>query len=175
MTSELAHIAASQVGVRESSRNAGDKVRAYQLATTLKPARWAWCAAFVCWCVREWLAIPAAAGWLGLRHRTPDSWRPKTARAFGFRDWARGRPNTTKILPPSAPVEAGDLVIYEFSHVGIALKDLGSRIEVVEGNTNNAGSRESLGIDGVFRKVRCRTLVLCLVRIHSSSASGKVR
>jgi hypothetical protein len=167
MISKLAKIAESQVGVRESGRNSGEDVRKYQEATNLEERGFAWCAAFVDWCIKEWLTDAEAVKWLGLRVRTPEAWRPKTALAYGFLNWAKDRPNTTEVLMPRAKAQAGDIVMYTFSHVGIVISDNGKTIQTVEGNTNEEGSREG---DGVYYRTRNKSLVKRFVRIKSTSS-----
>jgi hypothetical protein len=164
MIAKLVKIAESQVGVRESGSNSGDAIRKYQETTSLKPDRWPWCAAFVDWCIAEWIKDPEVVKWLNLKVRTPEQWRPKTALAYGFTNWAKDRPNTTKILAPTEKAEAGDIVMYTFSHVGIVIADNGKTIKTVEGNTNREGSREG---DGVYYKTRSKSLIRSLVRISS--------
>jgi hypothetical protein len=160
MTELLARIAAKEIGTRESGNNGGRKVREYQSATHLKPAPWPWCAAFVCWCVRRFLENPHALSWLNAP--APESWRPTTARAFGFLHWARVRPTTTVILDADQPLAAGDIILYEFSHCGILIRAVGDLLEVAEGNTCPAGSRDG---DGVYLRQRSREFVRAVVRI----------
>jgi hypothetical protein len=162
MIDRLVKIAESQVGVRESGANSGEAIRKYQAATSLEPDRWPWCAAFVDWCIMEWLKDPEAVEWLNLKVRTPEQWRPKTALAYGFTSWAKDRPNTTKILMPTDMAEPGDIVMYTFSHVGIVISDNGKTLQTVEGNTNGEGSREG---DGVYYKTRNKSLIKRLIRI----------
>lgn len=165
MIAKLAKIAASQVGVRESGNNSGEAVRKYQDATNLEIKGFAWCAAFVDWCIAAWLKDAEVIAWLGLKVRTPEEWRPKTALAYGFLGWAKDRPNTTEVLMPSARAQAGDIVMYTFSHVGIVISDNGKTLQTVEGNTNGEGSREG---DGVYFKTRAKSLVKRYVRISPS-------
>jgi hypothetical protein len=168
MNKKIADIATSQVGQKEATgRNDGSVVRKYQGTTNLEPGGWPWCAAFVCWVIREWLKDEKAQKWLNLKHRTPEDWRPKTARAWGFDDWAAKRPATTEIIDRSEKAKPGDIVMFTFSHVGIVVSDNGKSIQTVEGNTNGAGSRDG---DGVYFKTRSRSLVKAYVRIHPSKA-----
>jgi hypothetical protein len=162
MIAKLVKIAESQVGVRESGANSGAEVRRYQEATHLDLKGFAWCAAFVDWCIAEWIKDPEVVQWLGLKVRTPEQWRPKTALAYGFTAWAKDRPNTTKVLEPTEMAKPGDIVMYTFSHVGIVISDNGKTLQTVEGNTNGEGSREG---DGVYYKTRNRSLIKRLVRI----------
>jgi hypothetical protein len=165
MISRLATIAESQVGVRESGRNSGEAIRKYQQSTSLDPDRWPWCAAFVDWCIQEWLKDDEVVAWLGLKARTPEEWRPKTALAYGFLNWSKERPNTTKVIDRAEQARPGDIVMYTFSHVGIVVSDNSKSIQTVEGNTNGEGSREG---DGVYFKTRSRSLVRSYVRISPS-------
>lgn len=162
MNKLIAQIAAKEVGVKEHGSNSGVKIREYQACTSLKPAAWPWCAAFVCWVIDQWLDNPEAVQWLNLKVMTPEKWRPKTALAYGFLQWAKERPATTIILPDTAKTEAGDIVVYDFSHVGIVIRDSGSKIITVEGNTNGEGSREG---DGVYQKTRNKSIARNFIRI----------
>jgi hypothetical protein len=129
------------------------------------------CAAFVDWCIKEWLNNPQAIRWLNLKKSTPESWRPKTALAYGLTKWAKNKPNTTKIFTEKDVAMPGDIVTFDFSHVGIVISDDGSSIQVVEGNTNGRGDRDSTSGDGVWKKIRKKSLVKDLIRIHPSIAS----
>jgi len=167
MTRLLAEIAASQIGVREEGgNNNGSKIRDYQRATDLKPASWPWCAAFVDWCIREWLARPGVREWLNLQASTPEEWRPKTALAYGYLGWAKARPKTSVILHERDLAQPGDIVVFDFSHVGIVESDSGFQIITIEGNTNGRGDRDSESGDGVWRKARQKTIARNFIRIR---------
>jgi len=169
MTHKLAQIALAEVGVREEGgNNNGAAVRKYQAATNLKPASWPWCAAFVDWCIREWLKDKEVQAWLGLKTMTTEVWRPKTALAYGLINWGKGRPNTTHVYSNKATPMAGDIVVYDFSHCGIVTKLADGRIQVVEGNTNGRGDRDSTTGDGVWLKRRPLSSVRSYVRINRS-------
>lgn len=164
---KLAEIAISQVGtLEEGGNNRGSKVREYQGATYLAPGDWPWCAAFVCWCIREWLAGGALADSLDTAARI-SAWRPKTPRAFGFEAWAKER--GLPVLGERAAVKAGDIVVFDMSHVGIAVASApaGSKhVETVEGNTGVVGLRDSAAGDGVFRKKRPRPMIRSIIRLE---------
>lgn len=163
---KLLAIAQSQIGVRETGgNNCGAKIREYQSATDLAPASWPWCAAFVDWCLREWVRDAEVAKWLNLQVSTPEEWRPKTALAYGLTSWATGRPKTTAIYGEKDKAQPGDIVTFDFSHVGIVLEDAGDSIVTVEGNTNGKGERDSESGDGVWRKIRTKTLAKDFIRI----------
>ena len=169
MLYKLAKLASCEIGVREDGgNNCGKRIREYQSATDLDPAAWSWCAAFVDWCIREWLKDKEVITWLGLKNRTPDEWRPKTALAYGLTSWAKQRPNTTSIYNEKDRAVAGDIVTFDFSHTGIVLEDCGDHIVTIEGNTNGSGGRDSDSGDGVWRKIRKKSLVKDFIRIHPS-------
>jgi hypothetical protein len=165
----LVKIALSQVGVKETGgNNNGAKIRQYQAATSLKPAAWPWCAALTGWVIREWLKDQENTDWLGLKVMTPEKWRPKTAAAFGYIQWAKDRPATTKVLSPKARPQVGDIVVFDFSHIGIITKVGEKNFQAVEGNTNGRGTRDSKSGDGVWLKTRTSSLVRNYIRINPS-------
>ena len=147
----LVEVATAEIGVREESRNGGKRVREYQAATWLRPDAWPWCAAFVAWCLLE--SIQGNTGW-----------RCRDASAYGWEAWARKR--GFQVLPETAPMLPGDLVTFDFSHIGIVVADHGDTIETIEGNTNADGAREG---DGVYRKMRARRLIRAVIRIEEPS------
>jgi hypothetical protein len=166
---KLVEIALSQVGVKEvGGNNKGLKIREYQSATSLKPAAWPWCAALISWIIREWLKDPEVVKWLNLKVLTPEKWRPKTAAAFGYIEWAKSRPATTKVFSEKAKPQVGDLVIFDFSHIGIVVKVGENNFQCVEGNTNQRGTRDSNSGDGVWLKTRTPSLVRNYIRINPS-------
>jgi hypothetical protein len=117
----LADIAASQLGTQEDSKhtNAGAAIAKYQHDTNLGGQGWPWCAAFVDWCVHQFLLVPANAAICDV----PLGNRPRTAAAFGLRTW--GLENNCRVFHPNnkdshglTPLP-GDLIVYTFSHCGI--------------------------------------------------------
>jgi hypothetical protein len=170
MLDKLIAIASSEVGVRESKgNNCGPRIREYQYATNLTPAAWPWCAAFICWCIAKWVEDKEVEKWLALKSRTPFQWRPKTAAAYGFKTWALDRPNTTDIFDETKKAQPGDIVTFDFSHVGLVVEDCGDTIKTIEGNTNGKGERDSESGDGVWKKVRAKSLIKDIIRIHPST------
>lgn len=162
----LAQIAEREIGKKETRNNVGKDVRKYQAATTLAPGAWPWCAAFCAWTLEQWLDDPANVKWLSLKSTTPAKWRPKTALAYGFIRWAKARPATCAVLPDTAEPQPGDLVVYDFSHIGIVQRSADKEwFTAIEGNTNGAGSRDG---DGVYLKLRRRSLARCFIRIRPS-------
>lgn len=164
---KLVEIAERELGKKETRNNVGKDVRKYQAATNLDPGAWPWCAAFCAWTIERWLDDPANVRWLALKSTTPAKWRPKTALAYGFIKWAQARPATCTVLPDTAEPQPGDLVCYDFSHIGIVKESRGDKFVAIEGNTNGAGSRDG---DGVYLKTRPRKLARCFIRIRPSGS-----
>ena len=138
-TERLVLTALAEVGVKEvGSTNRGPRVDEYQRATWLDQKDWgAWCAAFVCWCVRGAMNLEKIRETAGFK-------RPQTAGAFDFENWSLKQDNTTQTAKPAGrAIQRGDLVIFTFSHIGIATSspDSEGNFHTVEGNSNSAGSR----------------------------------
>jgi hypothetical protein len=158
LVEEIIRIAKAEVGVREvGNTNCGVRVNQYKAATWLNPKKsWAWCAAFVCWVVREAMASAGVK-------QTSTFKRPRTAGAWDFINWSLEQDNSTSTLrnPKGKDIAAGDIVVFTFSHIGIATSgcDANGMLETVEGNTDDAGSREGGGVHAKFRhisKIRAR-------------------
>lgn len=127
------HVAASQVGVRESSANWGPMVRAYlKVAGLFSPAPW--CAAFVTWCLVE-----AGAD----RKRLPRF----AASTYYWWRWSK-----TIKHGPTKP-DRGCIGLYNNNGAGHIWLWTSSEA-TIEGNTNDNGSREGIG---VFRRIRRST------------------
>jgi len=146
---EIVRIAKQEIGVEEvNGSNCGKRVNEYKAATWLPADQpWPWCAGFVCWVVKQ------AMESTGVRE-TPTFQRPRTAGAWDFENWSRNQDETTWTKkPPFRDIQAGDIVVFTFSHIGIATgpPDASGNVPTVEGNTDASGSREG---GGVFAKVR---------------------
>lgn len=158
LSEKLLEIAAREVGVQEiDGTNCGPRVNEYKAATHL-PAResWPWCAAFICWLVRE--AMTACAGNYTFK-------RPTTAGAWDLENWSRNQDASTQTKKPAAgDIIPGDIVCFTFSHVGLAASapDRNGYVRTIEGNTDDAGSREG---GGVFRKSRHVSKIRSRIRI----------
>lgn len=145
----IAQIAEAEVGVREQplNSNKGERVDQYKAATWLPPLEpWPWCAAFVDWVV--WSALKRAR-----IQETETFRRPKTAGAWDLINWALQQDNTIRTRrQPGGDIQRGDLIVFTFSHCGVAVgAPKGGTFATVEGNTDEAGSREG---GGVYRRVR---------------------
>lgn len=145
----LVKVARAEIGTSEvNGTNCGPRVDEYKAATWLNPkVGWPWCAAFVCWCVREALAAT------GMKE-TKTFKRPRTAGAWDFENWSLAQDKSTWTRKPHKnDIQAGDIVIFKFSHIGIATSapDKSGNVKTIEGNTDGAGSREG---GAVLAKVR---------------------
>ncbi len=161
----LINIALKEVGQHEVplGSNSGPRVMEYQATTDLKKPKtgWAWCAAFVDWCILQWLQDPEVRVALKLSPKDIESWRPKTALAYGYTAWAKSK--GIKVLPKGSVAKVGDIIMFNnASHVGLVEKVVNNLIYTVEGNTNKAGSREGTH---VMKKIKANTVIKNLVRI----------
>jgi hypothetical protein len=81
-----------------------------------------------------------------------EAWRCKSARAFDWEKWGETR-KLAVIKNAIAPARRGDIVVYDFSHIGIiALDQLpgDTSITAIEGNTGIRGRVN----DGVYARTR---------------------
>jgi len=145
-------IAQKEIGTAEvNGTNCGPRVNEYK-ATTWLPATkpWPWCAAFVCWCVREALIATSIK-------ETKTFKRPRTAGAWDFENWSLAQDSSTDTKKPHRnDIQPGDIVIFTFSHIGIATSapDRSGNVRTIEGNTDGAGSREGGAVLAKIRSVK---------------------
>lgn len=162
---KIASLALTKVGVRESGgANKGADLQDFFDADWYDPNGakagddgYPWCAAFVCWAIRKALAEA------GIKDSETFQ-RPKTPSAWGFEKWCKGVDRTAILKkPPLGDIKRGDIIIFKFSHIGIALTEPDEKglIQTVEGNTNDAGSREG---NGVYKKRRTILTVRSRIR-----------
>lgn len=161
LITEIIRIAKAEVGVREvGNTNCGVRVDEYKAATWLNPKKgWPWCAAFVCWVIREALVSSNTK-------QTKTFKRPKTAGAWDFENWSIEQDSTTWMRRPHGKdIIAGDIVMFTFSHIGIALSapDENGDVATVEGNTDSSGSREG---GGVYLKTRNLSKIRSRIRFN---------
>ena len=153
---KMVQLAREEIGVSEvDGTNCGPRVDQYKAATWLDASKgWPWCAAFICWLVRE-----------SIEDEDVKFKRPRTAGAWDFENWAKQQIANGVDLrkPTNEDIKAGDIVVFTFSHIGLAVKDIDSRgyVKTIEGNTNGAGSREG---GSVLEKTR-----------HVSSIRSRIR
>jgi len=150
-------LAREEIGVSEvDGSNCGPRVDEYKAATWLDSEKgWPWCAAFICWLVRE-----------AIKEEEVGFKRPQTAGAWDFENWAKKEVANDIDLrkPTNEDIKAGDIVIFTFSHIGLAVKDIDSSgyVMTIEGNTNGAGSREG---GSVLEKKRHVSKIRSRIRI----------
>jgi len=142
---KLVDLARREIGVEEiDGTNCGPRVNQYKAATNLPPKEaWPWCAAFVCWLVRE-----------AMKGGTYTFQRPTTAGAWAFEAWSRAQDASAQTKKPHAgDIKPGDIIVFTFSHIGLAISaaDRNGFVQTIEGNTDAAGSREG---GGVYQKTR---------------------
>ena len=143
-----------EIGVRErSGNNDGVKVEEYLKYVGLKRGN-PWCAAFVCWSLAQAGIENPRSGW------SPDLF--PVAKVC----WQRssGVQLSTRKSGSSAPCRGDVFGIFfpsknRIAHVGFVDSWGDKYVITVEGNTNEAGSREG---DGVYRK---RRLISSIYRV----------
>lgn len=154
----LANIARPYIGATEAPGNrmgSDPRMREIFEADWLAPNGqtdgYPWCCAFVSMCVQKLIAQSPFYG-----HVKP----PKTASVSGFRtNWAPAQ--NCLIFPPTDQQYSphkGDVVVFTFSHIGIVDTVGQNQVRTIEGNTNEAGSREGTTVrqkDRAFSQIRC--------------------
>lgn len=156
LSEKIVPIALAEVGTEEiNGSNCGPRVNEYKAATWLDPKQsWPWCAAFVDWCVQQAMQ--------GGKYTFE---RPRTAGAWDLINWSLEQDDSTQTKrSPGNDIKGGDIIVYTFSHCGIATSapDASGNFHTVEGNTDSAGSREG---GGVFAKTRKTSQVKARIRL----------
>lgn len=158
----LIRIARAEIGVREDGdTNTGLRVNEYKSATRLPPTEnWPWCAAFVGWCVARAMSATDVS-------QTATFRRPSTAGAWDLIRWSLAQDGTTQTKRrPGRDIQPGDIVVFEFSHCGIAVSacDDTGHFLTVEGNTSagDGGSQRDGG--GVHQRTRRSNQVRARIR-----------
>ena len=159
----LANIAVPYLGAKETGDNrAGTDSRMQEIfeADNLKSGDatdgYPWCAAFVSLCTQKLIAAYPAY-YAGV---TPPR-EPSVARFLN--EWAVHE-RCLIFKPGSAiiPPVPGDIVVFTFSHIGIVEEGQLGSVKTIEGNTNEAGSREGTS---VLRKSRPHNLIRRFIRL----------
>ena len=149
LAERLVELAKKEVGVEEiGGTNCGPRVNEYKAATWLPyKESWAWCAAFI-----DWLVMTAMEE-SGKKYTFA---RPRTAGAWDLENWSMKQDGSTwtKLNPQAGDIAPGDIVIFTFSHVGLAI-DAPAKglVATIEGNTDGNGSRDGGGVWRKFRKI----------------------
>ena len=157
----LIAVARTQIGVVEvpNNSNSGPDVEKYQATTWLKGTGYAWCAAFICWCFKQ------ASSGVNYSFKLP-----QTAGAFDYENWARNNASNgvTILKPPFNNILPGDIIIFNFSHIGLANGALiGNSVATIEGNTSptNGSIQSQRSGGGVWNKSRKSSLIRTVIRI----------
>lgn len=163
---KLIEIARRDRNLVEETKNQAPWIRKLWPATTYPKGfanREPYCAAGVAYCVQQWLQYPDVCAALGKTQEQAAAWRCKSAAAFEWEKWAVQKKLT--VLPKNCILHAGDLVIYNKSHIEIVTDDDNTKtgpFTAIGYNTNAAGSRDG---EGCFEKPRSRGDVKCFIRI----------
>ncbi|MHA3773683.1 hypothetical protein ACXR0O_19275 [Verrucomicrobiota bacterium sgz303538] len=93
--------------------------------------------------------------------------RPQTAGAWDFENWAMSQAaNGVQLFKPRTrtTIRRGDIVVFNISHIGIAIGDqtADGYVQTIEGNTGKDGGREG---DGVWRKRRNVSELRSVIRL----------
>lgn len=160
IAARIVELARADLAIRETEgKNQGPGIAKFWPATNYPDGyknREPYCAAAVCYWIKEAAGVPLPAWDL-----------PRTARAYGFEDWARKQDGKGVIrLAKGDPLEPGDIVVFEFSHVGIVegRSPRGTAVfQTIEANTSPSSSNNEGG--GVFRRSRSRNLIRSVIRI----------
>jgi len=168
----LADIASKYLGVKETGNNRAGTSKemleifeADDLIINKRTDGYPWCAAFVSLCVQK-LCKPSALYGALIPPREPSVNRFLNV-------WAKQH-NCLVFKPDSKLYQAveGDIIVFTFSHIGIVESNNGSFITTIEGNTNEAGSREGIT---VARKKRTPSIVRAIIRLPMTTISIEKR
>jgi hypothetical protein len=121
VVSDLVSTARSQIGTERQAINAV-KYNTSFYGHPVSGDEFKWCVVFLWWCMQKC--------------KVPMDLFPKSARVFTIRDFykAQGR----FFEAPTTP-KKGDLVVYDYSHIGMVAKLLtGDRFVTIEGNQGDA-------------------------------------
>lgn len=167
----LVAAAKSQVGMAETSKNAGPALVKYWDATSYEQGdedRQPWCAAFVAWCVfQAMIKEPLLA--------VGDKTRPRSAAVRDWVPWAMKPENGCVVFGPRDPKykpEPGDIVVFTFSHIGIveSFDGWAKGLNTIEGNTDDQGSREGVK---VARRVRAASQCKSFIRLAAKARRAR--
>ena len=158
ISDRMVNLAYQEIGVHEvNGSNCGVRVDQYKAATWLDANKgWPWCAAFICWLVME-----------ATKNEKTHFKRPRTAGAGDFENWANKQGTSVNLKKPhNDDIKAGDIVVFTFSHIGLAVSGVNKdgMVETIEGNTNDEGSREG---GSVLKKERSALKIRSRIRILS--------
>lgn len=164
----LVSLARIDVGKREETRNQAPWIKPYWAATHYPSGhdeRMPYCAASVCYDVREWLKSKEVRTALKLKDAAAaEKWRCKSPSCYKADDsWERWADGKGLLLRPSVQLQAGDLVIYKHSHIEIvSVPRLDGTFLAIGANTDGPGSRDG---DGKWEEERNKDNVRSIIRL----------
>ncbi|MBA5629882.1 CHAP domain-containing protein [Moheibacter lacus] len=149
---EVLKIANSQLHVRENPRNSnrGKEVDAYLKAAGLDAHRgnYAWCMAFVYWVFEEACKNLGRSNPMVKTAGVLKQWNQTDCRKFKTKDVV----NNPSLIKP------GYVFIRNYGrgmgHTGIITAVKGGYIHTIEGNSNDNGTREGIGVFELTRKIK---------------------
>jgi hypothetical protein len=162
---QLVEIARRDVGKVEITRNRAPWIAKYWGATTLPGGhaeRQPYCAAAVCYWVREWLKLPEVLDAMKTTPTGAERWRCKSPAAFAWLDWANARKLEVLSDRPTERLRVGDIIVMDVSHIGIVRDDDAKGVYTIEANTGNGSVRDG---DGCFERVRQRSQARAFIRL----------
>lgn len=142
-------VASSQIGVQEVPRgsNRGPEVDQYMRSVGLDPAgRFAWCVAFLYWCFQKAATDMGVANPMIRTAGVLDHWNKAGKKGITRITAAKARNNPSLVKPGQIfCINRGS----GLGHTGLVEQVLGGKLITIEGNTNEGGSGEGIG---VFRR-----------------------
>lgn len=160
-------IARRDVGKMESSRNRGPAIAKFWTATTYPEGysnREPYCAAAMCYWLREWLKDPEVLAALKMTATQAEAWRCKSARAFDWMGWAEKKGLLVMGDSMSHTLHTADIMVFDISHIGLVFDDYKDRVKTIEANTGPVNQRDG---EGIFEKDRPREMARCFIRLLS--------
>ncbi|HWM92094.1 MAG TPA: peptidoglycan-binding protein [Thermoanaerobaculia bacterium] len=143
--------ATTQIGVMETSPNRGPEVDEYVKSVGLNPAgQFAWCVAFVYFCFDKAARKLGRTNPMVKTAGVLDHWNRAETKGATRITLVRARNNPALIKP-------GHIFVIDTGpaggagHTGLVERVLGGKLVTIEGNTNEGGSREGVG---VFRRTQ---------------------
>lgn len=152
VAAKVLELAATQIGVREHTRNRGPEIDAYNREIGHDPEkRDPWCAIFVSAMVKracDALGVPMAI------HATAGCWTLDEQAPRG--------------MGSSIPVAGCIFILNGHKHTGFIEADLGNELyQTIEGNTNPGGAVDG---DGVYRRTRKRAEMLTFIDLNKAAS-----
>lgn len=167
----LVTVAMRDVGKVEKPRNnQGEWIKKFWPSTTYTNGyadRQPYCAAALAYWLDTTGEELTKAGLLesltGMNAAQFERWRCKSAKAWDWQAWGRRAKGVT-VLPDSARPQKGDIVVFDFSHIGLVTgQPAKGRIATIEANTGPAGERDG---DGCWEKNRPQEVARCFLRFN---------